>query len=90
LRGADEFASAAAFFEYDVYLRVHDVSKIRMSCGLMCEALMSCGRMPMANVFQTNVLCTNADGDALKKGREVKKRVRLIGSKYLSTIGKKS
>jgi hypothetical protein len=30
--------------------------------------------MPMANVFQTNELCTNADGEALKKGREGRKR----------------
>jgi hypothetical protein len=76
LRSADEFASTAAFGEYGVYLRVHDVSKIRMSFGLMCEALMSCGRMPMANVFQTNVRSTNADGESLKRVEKLRKGKR--------------
>ncbi len=33
----------------------------------------------------TNVLLTNADGESLKR----EEKVRLIGSKYLSTIGKR-
>jgi hypothetical protein len=65
LWSADELASATAFGEDGVYLRVHDVSKIRRFCELM-----SCGRMPMANVFQTNVLCTNADGEGSEKGKK--------------------
>jgi hypothetical protein len=29
--------------------------------------------MPMANVFQTNVLCTNADGESLKRVEKLRK-----------------
>jgi hypothetical protein len=49
LRGADEFASSAAFGENGVYLRVH-VSKIRMF-----EERGYFVRMPKANVLRTRV-----------------------------------